>query len=330
MARKLFRSAGYLLRYILPMRIYLSIIFLLKRKKLRFFFRPSDFNEYIQWRKLNDRDPLLTITTDKYTVREYVTKKIGAQYLVPLLQVVERGQQIDFSSLPDAFVIKPSHGSAMVRIVHDKKREDLCAIADEAKRWVCKDFDKTGQWAYKGIVPRILVEQLLCDENGAVAWDYKHYAFRGKTLFVQVDIDRFGDTVRDTYTADWRYMLVEKHHRRTNRPAPPPPNLSKMVRIAETLASDFEFARVDLYNLQGRIYFGEITHYPGNGLSPSYPADFDRFLGDVLNTPKGASLPEIPERFIWDGVSPMPPSLLGGFATPVDTSSKSKERHIAG
>jgi TupA-like ATPgrasp len=248
----------------------------------RLFLFPRTFNELIQHRKLFDRNPLLTLTSDKSAVRDYVERKVGARYLVPLYAVADDPEGIDFAALPAPFVAKATHGSGFNVFVRAKEELDRPAIVAALRNFQAIDWSEVYQeWAYKGIPRRIIVEKML-SLSGEIPADYKFFAFHGRVRFVQYDVDRHtGHMTKNSFDEAWRPLAVEYYSPRAARPIEKPALLAEMIRVSEALAAEFDFVRVDLYCFDGRIYFGELTHYPNAGLVGFAPHDFDRALGDV-------------------------------------------------
>jgi hypothetical protein len=249
---------------------------------------PRTFNEKIGWRILNDRNPLLALTTDKIGVREYVADKVGPDILVPLIGVYDRVADIPWDALPNRFVLKASHGCAMNLLVHDKSAVDRDAIIRTAAKWLTQNYyDSSRQWAYRRIPPRLLVEELLIDDEGRIPDDFKFYVFDGRTALLRVHIDRFGEHRVNYYDSELHLLDV------TQVVGPDPgyrlaPEVPGMMRVAERLAEDFDHARIDLYLVGGRVRFGEITHYDGAGQVPFVPRAYDVVLGDNWRLPTGA------------------------------------------
>lgn len=242
--------------------------------------RPKTFNEHLNQKKLFDRSPLLTVLADKYKVREYVRDRVGEEVLTRLYLVVDSPDQLDFSLLPDRFVIKATHGCQWNIVVTDKSEIDTAAIRQQLGQWISQNYySRGGQWCYKNIPPRILVEEFLGDDDGEVPHDYKFFCFWGHVQCIQVDVGRFVNHRRNLYDLDWNLLDVRYKYDHTDVPIPRPGRLDEMVRIAESLAGGLDFVRVDLYGLSNRVCFGEMTHYPENGFGLFQPGSYDLFLG---------------------------------------------------
>ena len=256
---------------------------------------PRTLNEKLNWMKLHVRDPLQKIAADKYAVRAHVAAKVGEQYLIPLIRKCDRAEEIRFAELPAAFVLKTNHGSGQNWIVRDKAREDERQVVRQFREWLATNhYAASREWPYKGMPPAIVIEELLLDENGRVPSDFKFHCFGGKVATIQVDLDRETAHRRNFYDLDWQLQPFVWTEWAGDKPAWPngravarPAALPEMVRVAETLAADFPYARIDLFYCGGKVYFGEITFYHGGAFERFDPPEFDRFFGDKLALPRG-------------------------------------------
>lgn len=248
---------------------------------------PKTFNQKIQWLKLYDNAPIKTELADKYAVREYVSAKIGGEYLVPILGVWNSFEEIDFSQLPNRFVLKCTHGSCMNMIVNDKSQLDYNLAKRKFDSWMQTNYAYTGfEMNYARIKPRILAEEMLeADEVIGDIPDYKFMCFHGKVKCSFVCTERFSeDGLKVTfYDKDWKVMPFERHYPRSQYPIDRPKNYDQMVEFAEKLAESFIFVRVDFYEVKGKIYFGELTFYPGSGMEKFRPAEWDGILGEWIH-----------------------------------------------
>jgi hypothetical protein len=245
---------------------------------------PHSFCEKVVWKKLNDRNPLLPLTADKYRVRLYLKEILGEakarDITVPLLYVTDRPETIPFQDLPGSYIIKPNHASGLFIIV-DGVRPDFDNIIAECKKWLAEIYGlKKSEWAYYRIKPKIIIEELLIGKAGHIPEDYKFIVFGGKCCFIYVASGRFEDNGLKIsfFNTDWTYLNVQFHHP-IGPPVGKPANLDEMIRLAEELAKPFDFVRVDLYSIENKIYFGELTHYPISGMARIDPAEFDYELG---------------------------------------------------
>lgn len=259
------------------------------------FRHPRTFTEHVHAKKLFERDPLFTNTADKYAVREYVAERVGAEHLTRLLAVVDDPADLKLDELPNAFVAKASHGNDATLIVLDKSRLDWDASLKKMRNWLGRNWYRYNkEWAYLNIPPRVIVEEFL-DDSGHPPTDYKFFVFSGKARLIQVDTGRFTRHERNLFDENWRSLALAYRYPRPPSPPPRPDRLPEMLTIAEQLGKDFKFARVDLYQHRGRVYFGEITHYPGGGSELFEPPEFDEALGELWRSGRA-----IPERF-YDG-----------------------------
>jgi hypothetical protein len=248
---------------------------------------PPTFNEQIQWLKVFYRNPLLKICADKFTVRDYVAEKAGGDCLIPLLGVYFSADEINFAALPAQFVLKVSHGSGWNIFCRDKQKFDAAAARKKLARWMASDFYKVGrEWAYQGLTPRIVCEKFLCTPGGEPPWDYKFFCFHGEPRYVQVDYGRFGHHTRALYDIDWNRIPCRLEYALEPHNSPRPVALQQMLDVARKLAAPFPFVRVDLYELENRVFFGEMTFYPGKGVETFSPDSYDRVFGQWLDREK--------------------------------------------
>lgn len=268
----------------LPDRIMLPLQYKLLLHRWPDIDEPKRFTEWIQYYKIHYRNPIMLDCVDKYTVRDQIKNRIGDEYLVNLLQVCKDASEIDFKSLPDKFVIKTTSGGNgdNVLIVRNKAVLDTEKIIKEVNEWLHKDYSDTSrEWAYAKAShnPLVLVEEYI--ENSPTSLDdYKFYCFNGKFRFLSIDKDRYFNHTRAYFDDKLEFMPEIKGNYRKLDIAPDlPGNIKNMVQIAEQLAEGFPFVRVDLYNVKGKIYFGELTFYPASGFSPYTPDSFDYELG---------------------------------------------------
>lgn len=254
---------------------------------------PRTLNEKIQWIKLYDRNPLMTLYTDKYEVRKIVESKVGAHVLNELYGVFESVDKIDFDSLPESFVLKATHGSGWNIIVKDKSVFERKKAKEKMRKWLGNSFyAKKREWAYKDIQPRIICEKYMENKDGSLN-DYKFYCFNGNPHFIQVDMDRYTGHSRAYYSLDWQkldFFMVKntkkKKIRRYEKEVKRPKSLTDMVEIVRTLSGNFRFARVDMYDVDGKAVFGEVTFYPSNGGGKFSPGHLDAEFGDLIRLPK--------------------------------------------
>jgi hypothetical protein len=231
---------------------------------------------------LHDRDPRLTVISDKLLVRDYIAKKVGECYLIPLLWFGHKPESIPYDQLPDKFVIKANHGSAYVIVVKDKSKLDKKNIEQELKKWMAQNYGQDTAlgiaWGYKNIKPSILIESYI-EENGNVPVDYKFYCFSGRVEFLTIHYDRFEAHKTRSFDRNFEPHEFRYDFDSWNGECHRPENFETMIYVAETLSQEFDFMRVDLYNAGGNIYFGELTPYPGGIATKFLPARQDIILG---------------------------------------------------
>lgn len=245
---------------------------------------PRTFNEKIQWYKLQYRNPLLTRCADKYEMREYVSQRIGGQYVPKLFGVWDAVEQIDPALLPQAFVLKATHGYKQNIFCPDKLRFDWGTAREKLSTWIQPEHNlywQSYEWAYKDVPARIICEQYL----GENLTDYKLFCFHGRPAFVAVISERATALKVDFYDLDWRRLPFTRQFPVSGTDWPKPRSFDRMLSIAAALAEPFPFVRVDLYDLVMGPLVGELTFYPGNGMEPFTPPEWDRRIGAMLALP---------------------------------------------
>ena len=252
--------------------------------------RPVTFNEKLQWLKLYDRRPEYTVYVDKLRVRDYIAGVLGEEYLIPLLGVYESPDEIDFAALPEKFVLKCNHNSGLgMCICQDKSALQIDRVKNELRRGLAQDYYLTGrEWPYKHVPRRIICEQFMSDESEGLI-DYKFFCFNGKVDSVMVCLDRhLGDTKFYFFDRDWQ--LKRLNIRGKNAPEGftlrRPACMDEMFDIAARLSEGLPFARVDLYECGGKIYFGEITFFPDSGFDPNLLPETDAYFGSLIALPE--------------------------------------------
>ena len=251
---------------------------------------PKTFNEKIQWLKLYDSTPIKTRLADKYLVREWVAEKIGEKYLVPLLGVYDNFDQIDFDSLPQRFVIKCNHGSGWNVIVKNKALLDLREAKRKIDYWMASDFSVQAGYElhYRDIPRKIIIEKFI-DDIGESVYDYRFICSNGKILQIWIDIaSGTPDHKRTVYDADWNELDVRITWPKLDTPMRRPDNFSELKRLAEVLSMDFNQVRVDFYNVNGKIYFGEMTFSSLSGIGKFIPEKSGKMLGKQIPLPEKA------------------------------------------
>ena len=276
-----------LLRF-MPDSLMLRLQYRIKLHRSLNLNNPKRFTEKIQWYKINYRNPLMHQCVDKFLVREYVKSKGLEKIIVPLIGKFKTVQDVDFATLPDKFVIKTTHGGGGLNVVvcTDKSKLNIEELRKKLSFPPHKVKSRTmgREWAYYGLEPGIVVEELLENNENSEAGvnDYKIFCYNGKPEYLVVDLDRYIGHKRNFYKADWTRLDVSSDCPQADRDVPKPENYDKMLKIASTLSEDFPFVRVDLYNVNGKIYFGELTFYPWSGYVQYTPDEMDFELGKFL------------------------------------------------
>lgn len=251
---------------------------------------PKSFNEKLQWLKLYDRNPLYTKLVDKYKVREYISEKIGEDYLIPLLGVWDDPEEIDFDSLPNKFVLKCNHNSGLgMCICTDKSKIDIKKVKNELKSGLAQNYYLNGrEWPYKNVSRKIICEKYMTDETGKNLRDYKFYCFDGKPKIVGIYQDRNSDKETTGDFFDMNFEWVDLRFGMPNALNKPqkPQKFQEMIKIAEILSEGMPEVRVDLYISNNKIYFGELTFFDGGGFDKIEPPEWDYKLGSWIKLPK--------------------------------------------
>ena len=280
LSKKIFR--------LIPDKLYIKIKYLLCIGKKVDLNNPQALNEKLQWLKLYDRNPLYTNLVDKYQVREYIKNRIGEEYLIPLLGVYDRYDEIDFSRLPKEFVLKPNHSSGNIFICKDKSKIDHGKLKKEINKWLKRRYYWVHrEWPYKNVKPRILCEKYMVDDESGDLKDYKIECFNGKATgtYICSQRDSTEGLAIDYYDMNWNFIPGGVGFRNSEILLPKPRNFEKMIEIAEELSKDIPYVRIDLYEANGQVYFGELTFFPGAGFVPYKPESFDYLLGSMLELP---------------------------------------------
>lgn len=279
----LFRTAK-----IWPDKLYLNIIYrLIMGKKLN-LNDPKTFNEKLQWLKLYNRKPYYTKMVDKYAVKEYVASRIGQEYIIPTLGVWDNPDEIEWDKLPNQFVLKTTHGGGGGGIVICKDK--LVFDIDKAKAKLNKSLKSDiymifREWPYKDVRKRVIAEAYMTDESGIELKDYKFFCFNGRIQCFKIDFDRFYIHKANYYNREGKLLPFGEACFKTdfNRVFEKPKNFEKMLELSEILSQNIPFVRVDLYNVNGRIYFGEMTFFPAAGMGKFEPEEWDEKLGEFLS-----------------------------------------------
>ncbi len=278
------RFIKYLMR-IIPDKPYICLQYYHHFHKLPCLKKPKSFNEKLQWLKLYDRKPLYVTMVDKVLAKDYVGNIIGFEHIIPTLGVWNNVEDIDFDKLPNKFVLKTNHDSKGVVVCPDKDKLNI----EDTKSFLKKQLKSNGywygrEWPYKKVEKKILAEQYLEDPTGDLV-DYKLMCFDGKVKCSFVCSDRFtGKGLHVTFfDRDWNVMPFERSYPHLENGLPKPSRYEDMIMYAEQIAKGLRFARIDFYEYNNQVYFGEITLYPGSGLESFQPESWDIKIGKWLS-----------------------------------------------
>ncbi len=252
---------------------------------------PKTFNAKLQWLKLYNRKPEYTMMVDKYKVRDYIKETIGEEYLIPLLGVWDKAEDIDFDSLPDKFVLKCNHGSACNIICKDKSKLDRKEAIKKLNKWMKINYYKISrEWPYKNVPRKIIAEQYMENFAENELRDYKFFCFGGVAKCVKVDFDRFIEHHANYFDMENNLLKIGEIicPPIQNKDIKLPNNIDKMKLLAEKLSKEQPFLRADFYNVEGGIFFGELTFYPAGGFGPFVDSGDDIKFGEWLKLPNNS------------------------------------------
>ena len=284
---KIIKQAKSFFKRIIPDKLFLKLIF----KKMMGYYpnlrNPKTVCEKTQWLKLHDRSPLHTLCADKFLVRDYIKNTIGEEYLIPLIFQSYNLEDVNSENLPNfPFVIKANHDNSGVIFVYDKSEVDWTFILNFFKKRLKRNYYYVfREWQYKNIKPCIIVEKMLLDDNGKVPSDLKAYCFNGKVEFIQVDKNRGKQNqTRNYFKRDWTPTdFIWGHVKSDPSKIEKPLTLNRIIELSEFLAKEFIYVRIDWYEVDGKLYFGEITFHPGAGYDNIEPPEQDAYYANLIN-----------------------------------------------
>ncbi|MCV3768810.1 ATP-grasp fold amidoligase family protein [Rhizobium sp. TRM95796] len=266
----------------LPDRPYIAVKYRVIKGAWPDLKQPKTFTEKVQARKLHDRNPLFPVVVDKAAMKDYVARRVGGDYVIPSYWVGTDLMDVDWKAVELPAVVKPTHASAQGRFLYNARDIDNLLTDNPAPRWLTLDHAAYNrEWAYAEVSPRIVIEQMLRTQGG-IPWDYRVFTFNGVVSHIEVNMRVEGKGYACHYSPAWEKLpfhdpdYLPLYSGEVKRPA----RLEEMLRVAETLGSDFDFVRVDLYADDQWIKVGELTLYPGGGFERFDPPDYDRWLGD--------------------------------------------------
>lgn len=247
---------------------------------------PKTYNEKLQWLKLNDIHPEYELLVDKYESKFIVSQMIGGG-IIPTIGVWEYFDDIDFDLFPDQFVLKTTHDSGGVVVVKDKSKMDIAKVRAKIEKSLRNNFFyQHREYPYKNIKPRIIAEKYMVDESGTELKDYKFFCFDGEPKMLYVATDRPYDTRFDFFDMDWNHLPFKQGHPLATKEIKKPAGFEEMKEIARKLSKGIPHVRVDLYDINGKIFFGELTFFHLSGNVPFEPEEWDYKIGEWLKLPK--------------------------------------------
>ena len=250
---------------------------------------PINYTEKLQWLKLYDHRPEYTTMVDKYEVKKYVADRIGKQYVIPLLGVWDSADEIDFDVLPDRFVLKTTHDSGALVICKDKSKLDVKAAKKRLNHFLGRRYyDCNREWPYKNVKPRIIAEQYMEDSTHKELRDYKFFTFGGvpKVLYIAQGRGRGEPTVADFFDMNFNHLPFTIDHDMADVPPEKPACFEEMKRLAAILSEGTPQLRVDFYEVDGKVYFGEMTFFHCSGMEAFHPEEWDKTFGDWVELPQ--------------------------------------------
>lgn len=277
---------------VLPDRMYLKMLFMLKVGCKLNLKTPKTFNEKLSWIKLYDRQPLYTRLADKYMVKQYVAERIGGRYVVDNYLVADSWDEIDFDKLPNQFVLKCTHDSGGAFVCRDKQQFDFERVRQEmTANLQCNYFYPGREWPYKNIKPRIIADRYLDDHTGNELRDYKFWCFNGKPTYMYCTI-KGANIFENFYDMQFRPVMIDHGFPRHQPEFERPKNFELMKELATKLSEDIPFVRVDFFDVDENVYFGEFTFYDWGGLRP-FGGDWDLRLGELIQLPQRRGRDEV-------------------------------------
>lgn len=270
-------------------RIYLKIRYRACFKKKLNLSSPQTYTEKLQWIKIYDHNSKYTKMVDKYLVKEYVARLIGEQYIIPTIGVWDKVEDIPFDKLPNSFVLKCTHDSGGLVVVKDKSVLDIEQAKKKLKSSLNNNYYWVGrEWPYKNVKPRIIAEKYMEDSITGELRDYKFFVFNGKAKALFIATDRQNtevDTAFDFFDMNFNHLDIRNGHPNSSRIIKKPQSFFKMKELAEKLGKGMPEARIDFYEVDGNVYFGEITLFHHSGFTPFEPERWDYIFGKWISLP---------------------------------------------
>ncbi len=278
---------NFILKKYIPERLYLKHRYKKNFKRKLNFNNPKTFNEKLQWLKLHDRKDIYTTMVDKYEVKKYVAKIIGEEYIIPTYGIYDSFNDINFDKLPNQFVIKCTHDSGGLVVCRNKNDFNFKESKNKIEQCLKNNFYyNSREWPYKNVKPRVIVEKYMQDANSKELKDYKFYCFNGipKYLYVSEGLENHETAKIEFFDMDFHTAPFQRTDYKTFDIKPDIPiNFEKMKELSLILSKNIPFVRVDFYEINKKVYFGELTFTPCGGFMPFSPDEWDYKLGDMLD-----------------------------------------------
>ena len=269
-------------------RKYLELLFPMRVGYKLNLDNPQTYNEKLQWLKLHDRRPEYTKMVDKVEAKKYVANIIGEEHIIPTLAIYEKVEDIDFDVLPNQFVLKCTHDSGGIVVCRDKSKLDKEVALANLKKGLSRNYYyQKREWPYKDVKPRIIAEQYMEDESGELK-DYKFFCFYGEPKAMFIASDRFDDTQEtkfDFFDMDFNHLPFTNGHPNATKAIEKPRGFEEMKNLTKKLSAGIPHARIDFYDIKGKIYFGEITFFHWSGMKPFEPKEWDYKFGEWIKLP---------------------------------------------
>ncbi len=276
--------------HLIPDRLYIELRFRERMHKKLNLRNPQTYSEKLQWLKLYYHNPILIKLVDKADVKSWVSEQIGEEYIIPTIGVWDSFDEIDFSTLPNQFVLKCTHDSGGIYIVPDKTKFEIDKAREKlVPRLKTSYYWHTREWPYKYVKPRIIAEKFMVDESGYELKDYKFFCFDGKVKFLFIATDRGAvdkETKFDFYDENFNHLPFKNGHENSDHELKCPMGFEEMKRLASILSVGFPEVRIDFYDINGKVYFGEMTFFHWGGMMPFEPEEWDLVFGNQIKLPK--------------------------------------------
>lgn len=275
---------------LLPDKPYIQLMYFYHFHRFANLKNPQTFNEKLQWLKLYDRNPEYTIMVDKIAAKQYVAEKIGEEFIIPTLGVWSSPDEIDFDMLPDQFVLKWNHDSGSIVICKDKNTFDRESAKNKLRHGEKVNGYWYGrEWPYIGVRPKLLAEEYMEDDATKELRDYKVFTFGGKAhlFLVASERQKKGEDVKfDFFDINRNHLDLINNHQNAAQIPQLPTKFDLMISLAEKIAIDYPHLRVDFYEVNGKVYFGEITLYHGSGFMHFKPEKWEKIMGEWIVLPE--------------------------------------------